>query len=195
MTWNFFLAGVGGQGTLLASTILAEVGVQGGYDVKKSEVHGMAQRGGAVSSHVRWGTDVRSPLLGAGEADILVAFERLEALRHLQMLRLGGKILINDYSIVPVTVTTGSATYPSPSEFADALGQLTDDVTYVPGVRIAQELGNAKANNIVMLGTLSCALPVQPTVWTQTIERLVPARFRELNLEAFARGRQLVAAR
>jgi indolepyruvate ferredoxin oxidoreductase beta subunit len=188
---NFFLAGVGGQGTLLASNILAEVGVRAHYDVKKSEVHGMAQRGGAVSSHVRWGSQIHSPLIGLGEADFVIAFERLESLRHVAMLRPGGRVLINDYAIIPVTVTAGDATYPSHEQIAETLAQVTSEVIFVPGVEVAQELGNARANNVVILGALSQRLDVGIAVWEQVIAERVPARYRELNLKAFSRGRDL----
>jgi len=185
---DFLLAGVGGQGTLLASNILAEVGLRAGYDVKKSEVHGMAQRGGSVSSHVRWGREVHSPLIGAGQADTLVAFERIEALRYLEYLRPEGKVLVSDHAIVPVTVTTGSAIYPTQQEILDTLHQVTSDVTFVPGVPIAEELGNARAHNIVVLGALSSWLEIEATIWKEVIAERVPPRHRELNLKAFLRG-------
>jgi indolepyruvate ferredoxin oxidoreductase beta subunit len=188
---DFLLAGVGGQGTLLASNVLAEVGLRAGYDVKKSEVHGMAQRGGSVSSHVRWGQKVHSPLIAVGQADILIAFERLEALRYLEYLRAGGKVLVNDHVIVPVTVTTGNAVYPSRSEIVDTINQVTSDVTFVPGVSIAEELGNARANNVVLLGVLSGWLDIDAVIWEKVITERVPARYRELNLEAFTRGREI----
>jgi indolepyruvate ferredoxin oxidoreductase beta subunit len=188
---DFLLAGVGGQGTLLASNILAEVGLRAGYDVKKSEVHGMAQRGGSVSSHVRWGREVHSPLIGAGQADTLVAFERIEALRYLEYLRPEGKVLVSDHAIVPVTVTTGSAIYPTQQEILDTLHQVTSDVTFVPGVSIAEELGNARAHNIVILGALSSRLEIEAAIWQEVIAERVPPRHRELNLRAFLRGREV----
>jgi len=190
-TMSFLLVGVGGQGTLLASNIVAEVGLRAGYQVKKSKVHGMAQRGGSVSSHVRWGERVHSPLIGEGEVDVLVAFERVEAVRHVDALRPGGKVLVNDHAIVPMTVTAGSATYPATDEILAALRQATPDVTLVPGVRIAQELGNARANNVVLLGVLSRWLDVEEAIWREVIADRVPPRYKELNLEAFARGRSL----
>lgn len=188
---DFFLAGVGGQGTLLASSILARVGVGAGYDVKKSEVHGMAQRGGAVSSHIRWADHVWSPLISVSQADVLVAFEQLEALRHLEMLRPGGTVLVNDYSIVPVTVTTGSDTYPTRQEILHTVAQVTSDIRYIPGVQIAEELGNARANNVVLLGALARLLPVERAIWEKEIEQGVPTRHKDLNLKAFARGYEL----
>jgi len=189
---NFLLVGVGGQGTLLASNIVAEVGLRAGYDVKKSEVHGMAQRGGSVSSHVRWGKTVPSPLIGQGEVDILIAFERVEALRYVDALRPGGQVLVNDHSIIPMTVTAGDQTYPSRDEIVSALHQATDAVTVIPGVTIAEELGNARTNNVVVLGALSNWLEVDESLWQEVIADRVPPKYKNLNLEAFARGKSLI---
>jgi len=188
-TTNFLLVGVGGQGTLLASNVLAEVGLRAGYEVKKSEVHGMAQRGGSVSSHVRWGQTVFSPLIGAGEVDILVAFERLEALRYLSMLRPGARVLVNDYAIVPMSVTAGDAVYPSREEIVATLRQVTPEVHLIDGIAIAEALGNARVNNVVILGALSQWLEVDAALWETVITERVPSRYKELNIEAFRRGR------
>lgn len=185
---NFLLVGVGGQGTLLASNILAQVGLWAGYDVKKSEVHGMAQRGGSVSSHVRWGKRVFSPLTGAGQVDILVAFERVEALRYIDALRPEGKVIINDHAIIPMTVTAGDANYPEKNVIWDAIKQATSDITIVPGMSIADELGNARVNNIVILGVLSRWLDVDTEIWHKIIAENVPTRYIELNLKAFSKG-------
>lgn len=186
---NFLLVGVGGQGTVLASNILAQVGMRAGYDVKKSEVHGMAQRGGSVSSHVRWGEHVFSPLIGDGEVDILVAFERVEALRYIDALRPEGKVIINDYAIVPMTVTAGNANYPEQTEILNEIARATSNITIVPGVSIAEELGNVRVNNVVVLGALSRLLDIDVEIWRKTIAEQVPARYVELNLEAFSKGR------
>lgn len=185
---SFLLAGVGGQGTLLASNIVAEVGLHAGYDVKKSEVHGMAQRGGSVSSHVRWGHQVHSPLIGLGQADILIAFEQLEALRYLEFLRPGGKALVNDHVIVPVTVTTGDAIYPTKEEIVETIRQVTTDLALIPGVDIAESLGNARANNVVLLGVLSKWVGLDSKLWEEVIAQRVPSRYIELNLKAFSMG-------
>lgn len=154
----------------------------------------MAQRGGAVSSSVRWGDRVYSPLIAPGEVDVLIAFERVEALRHVDSLRPGGLLLVNDHAIVPVTVTSGDATYPSREEIIAALQQVTTDITFVPGVNIAAQLGNARANNVVLLGVLSRRLDVAREIWEQVIAARVPPKYKDLNLEAFARGRDLVDA-
>lgn len=187
---NLLLAGVGGQGTLLASSILAEVGLRAGFDVKKSEVHGMAQRGGAVSSHVRWGPRVLSPVIGVGEVDILVALEQLEALRYIEMLRPRGQVILNDHVIVPVTVTSGNERYPSRAEVIETLRQVTPAVSTVPGVAIAEQLGNARVNNVVVLGALSAWTGVDLALWEQVIRARVPARYGDLNVEAFVQGRR-----
>jgi indolepyruvate ferredoxin oxidoreductase beta subunit len=187
---SVLLSGVGGQGTLLASNIVAEVGLEAGFDVKKSEVHGMAQRGGSVSSHVRWGHEVHSPLIGLGRAEALVAFEQIEALRYLDYLRPGGKALINDHIIVPVTVTTGNAVYPSKNQLLQTVRQVTDDITLVPGVEMAESLGNARVNNVVLLGVLSQWIGVEREVWERVIARKVPPRYIDLNISAFAVGRE-----
>lgn len=186
---DFMLAGVGGQGTILASDVLAEVGVQAGYDAKKAEVHGMAQRGGSVTSHVRWAEKVYSPLIAPGEVDVLVAFEKLEALRYIGFLRAGGMALINDQRIIPITVTTGGATYPEDERLRAALSKITENVRWVDGVGIAEELGNLRVANVVLLGTLSAMLDMDEGIWLDVIEQRVPERFVDLNRQAFRRGR------
>ncbi len=193
-THDFVLVGVGGQGTILASDVLALVALETGLDAKKSEVHGMAQRGGSVISHVRWGEKVFSPLIGKGEADFLLAFEKLEALRYAAWLKPGGVAIVNDQAIPPVSVSSGGAEYPSDEDFRDAFAAVTDGLHVVPGIEVAEELGNARVNNIVLLGALSTFLDVDLAVWKRVIESRVPARYVELNLKAFERGRALISA-
>lgn len=194
-TADFILVGVGGQGTILASDVLAQVGLEAGLDSKKSEVHGMAQRGGSVISHVRWAPRVHSPLIGQGEADFLVAFERLEALRYAEWLRPEGVALVNDQAIPPVAVSSGGAEYPSTSRFESALAAVTDKVYLVPGIRTATELGDARVNNIVMMGALSVFLDIDAEVWKGVIRDRVPPKYVDLNLKAFDRGRGLIRPR
>jgi len=190
---NFLLAGVGGQGTILASDVLAEVALASGLDVKKSEVHGMAQRGGSVNTHVRWNADkVYSPLVGEGEADILLAFEEAEALRYVNYLRQGGVVVVNRQAIKPITVTSGGAHYPSEEELRAVYGRVTDRFYLVPGADLAEELGNARAANVVLLGALSSFLDVPAETWLAVIEKRVPPRYVELNRQAFLAGRQAV---
>ena len=185
---NFLLCGVGGQGTILASDVLTQVGVQAGYDAKKAEVHGMAQRGGSVTSHVRWAEKVYSPLIAKGEVDVLVAFEKLEALRHIEFLRPGGTVVVNDHEIIPITVTSGGAEYPDDEHIRSVLAQVTGDVRWVDGMTIAEELGNVRAANVVLLGALSSLLDVPESIWLEVIEKRVPARYVELNQRAFRRA-------
>jgi indolepyruvate ferredoxin oxidoreductase beta subunit len=187
---GFLLAGVGGQGTLLASNVLAHVGVRAGFDVKKAEVHGMAQRGGSVSSHIRWGAKVYSPLVGQGEVDYLVAFEKLEVLRYVGMLRPGGTALVGAMRIPPLSVSSGHTVYPSDEEMRRIVGQVTDNLHLVPSMRLAEEAGNVRAHNIVVLGVLSnCIGQVPPEIWLQVVSEWVPARFAEVNRRAFQLGR------
>ncbi len=192
---NFVLVGVGGQGTLLASNILAEVGLAAGFDVKKSEVHGMAQRGGSVASHVRWHPEkVFSPLVGSGEADILLSFEKVEALRFAEFLRRGGTAVVNDMAIVPVTVSSGTAVYPGDEHLARVFASLDAELVMVAGERLAQEAGNVKAANVVLLGAVSRLLPLPEEAWWECLAQRVPKKFLEGNRVAFASGRAAVHA-
>jgi len=191
---NILLTGVGGQGTILASNIVAEVGVALGYDVKKAEVHGMSQRGGSVISQVRWGQKVFSPIIPPGEADCLIAFEKLEAVRALLYLRPGGQLIADPHAIPPVTVTSGDAHYPDDDEIQAQLARVTPHIHWIPGVTIAEELGNAKAANVVLLGAFSALLGHDPDLWLGVIRQRVPEKYQELNERAFARGRELVLA-
>jgi len=191
--YNFLLAGVGGQGTILASDVLAEVALAAGFDVKKSEVHGMAQRGGSVNTHVRWDEEkVYSPLVSLGEADILLAFERAEALRYAGFLKPGGVAIVNEHTIEPITVTSGGAHYPTEEELQAVYSGLTDRLHLVPGTALAQELGNARAANVVLLGALSTFLDVPQETWLEVIEGRVPPRFVALNRRAFQEGRKTI---
>lgn len=189
-TINFVIAGVGGQGALLVSNVLAEVGVRCGYEVKKTEVHGMSQRGGSVTSHVRWGERVFSPMVGQGEADYLLALEKLESLRYLEMLRPGGTVLVGEVKIPPITVSAGEAVYPDDRSIRTALEQLAGQVAFLPTQSLAEQAGNARAHNVVLLGSLSVLLSQAPeTTWIEVVAAGVPARHVDLNLLAFNLGR------
>ncbi len=193
--YSFVLVGVGGQGILLASNVLTEVGLAAGYDVKKSEVHGMSQRGGSVVSHVRWDRDgVRSPLVGQAEADMLVAFERVEALRFAEFLRPGGTAVVNEMEIVPVTVSAGGAMYPDTAAITATFESLAATLITVPGERLATEAGNVKAANVVLLGAISTRLALPEETWLTCLKQRVPAKFLDLNVTAFAMGRQVALA-
>jgi indolepyruvate ferredoxin oxidoreductase beta subunit len=192
---NFLITGVGGQGTVLASDILAAVGLAAGYDVKKSDMLGLAVRGGAVVGHVRWGEQVHSPIVPEGRVDYLVAFEILEGLRWLDQVRPEGTILINQQEIHPVTVSSGFATYPDKETVDNALRVAAEHVYRIPGLDIAQELGNTRVLNIVLLGALSALLPVAPETWEGMLRERVPSRFVDLNLRAFHEGREWLPER
>jgi len=188
---NFLLAGVGGQGTILASDVLAAVGLRTGHDVKKSEVHGMAQRGGSVTTYVRWGEKVSSPLIGPGEVDFFLAFEKLEALRHIEMLRPGGIVLINDYAIPPLSVSSGNDEYPTDERIKALLSTVTRSYYLLPAMTLAEQLGNTRVNNVVLLGSLSHWLSDVPLeAWQEAIRERVPPKFAELNQQAFLVGRE-----
>lgn len=187
---NFVLAGVGGQGTILASDLLATVGMEAGFDVKQAEVHGMSQRGGSVTSHVRWGPVVYSPLIPIGGADILIGFEQVETVRYAHFLRPGGRILVNQQTIAPITVSAGSSIYPAMESIREVLARVTEYVDWVPALDIARAMGNDKVTNVVMLGALSALLDVPERVWLKVIESRVPGRNLQLNHQAFRRGRE-----
>ncbi len=195
-TINFLLVGVGGQGTILASDILAHVGAAAGFHVKQAELHGMSQRGGSVSSHVRWGDRVFSPIVGAGEGDVLVAFEELEALRYLEMLHHDALIIVNQERIIPTSVTSGEYAYPTEQTMLAMFARVTPHILRVDGPAIAGRLGLAKAANSVVLGALARALAVRGLVdpaltdeiWLATIAERTPAKYRDLNRAAFCGG-------
>jgi indolepyruvate ferredoxin oxidoreductase beta subunit len=190
-TTNFALVGVGGQGVLLASDVLAEVGLRAGLDVKKSEVHGMAQRGGAVLSQVRWGDKVYGPLVGPGEVDYLVSFELLEALRWIQFLKPEGMAIVNDQKLPPLAVSSGGMEYPSEERIRKALSEAAKEYYIVPALAKAQELGTERATNVVLLGALSRHLDVPEEHWLEVVQKRVPKKYVELNRRAFAAGREL----
>lgn len=190
---NFLMAGVGGQGTILASNILAEVGLQLGYDVKKAEVHGMAQRGGEVDSHVRWGDKVYSPLIEENSADFLIGFEMLEAARFPHFMKEGATALVNNYRINPPLVNLGKANYPSSQEIESLLKNRAEKVYWIEGTGIAKDLGNPAMIGVVMLGALSNLVGGDQEAWIEVIAKMVPPKFVELNKKAFAEGRSVIA--
>lgn len=185
---NILLVGVGGQGTILASKILSEGLVEAGYDVKMSEIHGMSQRGGNVSTQIRYGKKVYSPIVGKGEADVIVAFEKMEALRWIEFLRKNGKMVINDFEIPSVPILMGKEEYPQ-----EILEELSQNVSLlvIKAAEIAENLGNSKAMNIVLLGALVKAMNVEGVDWKKAIENNVKKQFKELNFRAFDEGYKL----
>jgi indolepyruvate ferredoxin oxidoreductase beta subunit len=190
MTKNILLVGVGGQGTILASKLLTIGLMTSGYDVKMSEIHGMSQRGGSVSSQVRYGENVASPVIEAGSADILVAFEKMEAMRWMPYLRKGGKLIVNDFEINPMPVLTGRATY-SPDINA-ALSEATE-TAFVEASKAAEQIGNRKVMNIILLGALVKAMGLEAIDWHAIIASEVKPKFIELNQRAFDYGVQMVS--
>jgi indolepyruvate ferredoxin oxidoreductase beta subunit len=163
--------------------------------VKKSDILGLAVRGGSVLGHIRWGQKVHSPIVPEARVDYLIAFEVLEGMRRLDQVRAGGTVLLNQQEIHPASVSSGLAEYPSEEAVQTALDAATDNVYRVPGLEMAQELGNAKVLNVVLLGSLSALLSVDPQIWEEVLEERVPPRFKALNLEAFRAGRTWVEER
>lgn len=194
-TLDIALVGVGGQGTILASNVLAELGMAAGYDVKKAEVHGMSQRGGSVVSHVRWGRHVFSPIIPAAGADILVAFEKMEAARYAALLTPTGTAILNDFAIEPITVITGGARYPGDPAIESAFTEPGQRVVWIHGARVAEELGNKFVANVVLLGALSTMLGLPETDWAAVLDRRVKAAHLDINHRAFAAGRAEMSAR
>lgn len=185
MTKNIMIVGVGGQGTLLTSRILGGITVHAGYDVKLSEVHGMAQRGGSVVTFVRYGESVAEPIVEEGQADILIAFEQLEAMRYAHFLKKDGTIIINDQRINPITVVTGAATYPE-----NIIENLAKDHTVysINAMDEALKLGNSKVFNIIVLGMAAKYMDFSKEDWLQVIENTVPPKTVEINKKAFLVG-------
>jgi len=191
-TRNIFLSGVGGQGTILASNILGQVLLDAGYDVKKAEVHGMAQRGGDVTTHFRFGEKVYSPLIKQGDVDYLVSFELLEALRYLNWVKPEGKVILNNFSILPPAVNLGKMKYPKDVE-KTFKKHFKENVWLVNGYEIAKGIGNTQVANVVLLGALSNFFPeLKAEQWTAGIRSLLPAKLHEINVKAFNEGRSAI---
>ncbi len=188
--FDLLITGVGGQGVILASNILSEVALTAGYDVKKTDTLGMAQRGGSVVSQVRLGREVHSPLVRAGDVDIMIAFEKLEAARWSHYLRPGGVVIASNQALPPLTVIHGLERYPSDEEIMALLRERSGRVYLVEAIRRAKELGSVKAVNVFLLGCASVFLPLKINVWQDVISRHVPEAARRLNLAAFSQGRK-----
>jgi indolepyruvate ferredoxin oxidoreductase beta subunit len=182
------LAGVGGQGTILVSRVLTTALIDAGYDVKMSEIHGMAQRGGSVSTTVRYGKKVESPLVGKGAADILVAFEQMEAVRSTPILKNDGIIIVNDYKIMPLPVASGRAEYPD--NYIEKLSEAFRVIAFNAG-QAAIELGNARVMNIILLGAMVEAFEMDRLDWNSALEKQVPPKFLDINRKAFELGRSM----
>ncbi len=184
-TRSIMIVGVGGQGTLLASRILGGAVIRLGYDVKVSEVHGMSQRGGSVVTYVRYGDRVYSPIIDRGGADVILAFELLEAYRALPWLKPGGKILVNRQKMDPMPVITGAMQYPERIE--EKLSAVAD-VTAIDALALAEEAGSIKAVNVVLIGLMAKQTDIPKEVWLDTIRTTVPPKFLDVNRKAFELG-------
>jgi len=186
---NILLAGVGGQGILLASEILSQVLLLAGADVTTSEIHGMSQRGGSVVSHVRYGDRVYSSIIPEGEVDILFSFEMLETCRYIPLLRDNGQVVANDWKIAPPSVALGNQSYPQ--NLAAEIMRQVPRTKIVNGLELALQTGNAKTVNTVLLGALSNILEIERELWLTALKKMIPARLLEINLQAFELGCQV----
>lgn len=188
---NIMIVGVGGQGTLLASRIIGAAAINLGVDVKLSEVHGMSQRGGSVVTYVKYGENVASPIIGEGEADIIIAFEQLEAYRYVSYLKKGGTYIVNNQVIAPMPVITGAMEYPE--HILEKMCEMEINVISCDALSLALEAGNAKAVNVVLIGLLAKNSPIPKEVWEQALIDTVPPKFLDINQKAFNAGYSVLA--
>lgn len=189
MTKNILLVGVGGQGTILASKLLTTGLMEAGYDVKMSEIHGMSQRGGSVSSQVRYGEKVESPVIELGSADILVSFEKMEALRYLNYIKSEGKVVVNDFEINSMPILSGKADYPINA--VEILEKHTKTIV-INAAKEAEMLGNSKVMNIILLGTIVKAMKLEEINWEKILKENIKANLVDINLKALEVGMSLV---
>lgn len=193
-TYSILFCGVGGQGSLLLAEITSLAAVKAGYDVKQTEVHGVSQRGGSVETHVRFGPHVWSPVVTPGKSDLVVALEKLEALRFAHFVdRKNGAIVINDHEIIPGSVSGAAEAYPH-----HAIQLLQDEglqVIVLPASQMARDLGDGRMANVVLAGAISLRLPIREETWLETLRHRIPEKYRDLNLKAFAAGRQIANER
>jgi indolepyruvate ferredoxin oxidoreductase beta subunit len=187
---DLIMVGVGGQGIVLASDILGEVAMTAGYDIKKTDTLGMAQRGGSVVSHVRIAGEVRSPLIKEGDADVLVAFEKLEAARWSYFLHDGAVAIVNNQITPPLSVSLGTARYPGDKEVEDILKQRAGRLCLVDGTQQALKLGDIRSLNILMLGCVSLLLPIDVKIWKDCISQWLSPKILDMNMSAFDKGRE-----
>ncbi|MCM1227923.1 MAG: indolepyruvate oxidoreductase subunit beta [Clostridium sp.] len=188
-TKSIMITGVGGQGSLLASRIIGNVLLSQGFDVKVSEVHGMSQRGGSVVTYVKYGDKVYSPVIEKGEADIIVSFELLESARWLPYLKKGGHLITSTQRIDPMPVITGAASYPS--DIVGKIKEMDVDIIAADALSLAEQAGNAKASNVVLMGLIASKMSFDDEVWKEAIKNCVPEKFLELNLKAFELGKNI----
>lgn len=187
---NVIVVGVGGQGIILASDVLGRVAARHGYDVKKNEIHGMAQRGGSVSSHVRFGPNpISSPIIKMGEADVLLSFEQLETIRYWNYLAATGKVIVNDHKILPPAVFTGQQEYPP--DILEQIKQRVPNAVIVNGLEVANKLGNPRVLNVIFLGVLSKYLDIPAETYEEVLKEALKPKLVDINLKAFHEGRSL----
>ncbi len=187
--YNVLIVGVGGQGIILASDVLGRVAARHGYDVKKNEIHGMAQRGGSVSSHVRFGKLVSSPIIKAGEADVLLSFEQIETLRYFHYLSEKGKVIVNDQKVLPPAVFTGKQEYPP--DVSARIKERVPDAMVIDGTEVARKMGNPRVLNVIFLGVLSKYLDIPAEKYEEALKESLKPKLVEINLKAFHEGRSL----
>ncbi len=191
-TTSIVMVGVGGQGILLATQIIARAALAAGHDVKTNEVHGMAQRGGSVLAQIRFGEKVYSPLVPEGTAAVLGSLERIEALRMRDYLAAGGLAVVSQQAIIPVTVSSGQATYPADAE--QRLRAAFPRLAYIDAISAAERLCEPRVANVILLGAMSTALPISPACWAEAISQCVKPAYRDINMRAFEEGRLLAVA-
>ncbi len=185
---NVLICGVGGQGILLSSDLLAQAALNQGYDVKKAEVHGMAQRGGSVVSHIRFSNKVYSPLIPEGRADFILSFEEMETLRYINFLSPKGMVIFDKFRFPPLSVLAKEAEYPADIE--ERIKRITRNYSILPAYKIATELGNPRVQNVIFLGALSNFLDISYDNWKKAMRRLIKPQYLKLNLKAFRKGRE-----
>ena len=187
---DLLVTGAGGQGIILASDIISETAIAAGYDAKKTDTLGVAQRGGSVLSNVRIAHQVWSPLIKQGDVDILLALEKLEAARWVNYLRPGGIAIVNNHALLPLAVSLGNERYPSDKEIKDIIKRRTNRIYFIEGIRRARELGNIRTLNMFMLGCASLFMPFKVQAWKDSISQRLPANIRQINITAFNQGRK-----
>lgn len=189
--YNVLIVGVGGQGIILASDVLGRVAARHGYDVKKNEIHGMAQRGGSVSSHVRFGKKVSSPIIKMGEADVLLSFEQIETLRYFPFLTKHGQVILNDQKILPPAVFTGQQDYPA--GIIEKIKEKAPKSIIVNGTEVAEKIGNPKVINVIFLGVLSQYLDIPVNTYEDVLKESLKPKLVDINLKAFHEGISLAS--
>ncbi len=187
-SYNIIIAGVGGQGVILAGNVIGDAAIASGYDIKKTDTIGMAQRGGSVISHLRVAPKIYSPVIGEGQADIVISFEKMEAARCFGFLKAGGTVILNNREMPPLSVSCGMERYPSDEEIIAVLKQKTDSIYFVEGTKKSEAIGNIKVLNIFMLGCLSQFMDIEDKIWRESIIKSLPAKIVGINITAFEAG-------